>query len=202
MEKLDVLIPVITTIIGSVTTMLVIWYKHKLERNKQKNECPIVKCVAEDSELLDKLTEVNKSLKSDRISIYSFHNGGEYYSGKSMQKMSVSYEVVDKGIAATQLEKQNIPVSACITTLGLLLENGEMHCSDTKKYPEGLCKYHLDKDGVKSTYQWPITDIGERLIGMLRIDYVKRKGNLNEQEFKDIAVLCNKLPGYLSSVKK
>ena len=99
MEKLDVLIPVITTIIGSVTTMLVIWYKHKLERNKQKDECPIVKCVAEDSELLNKLTEVNKSLKSDRISIYSFHNGGEYYSGKSMQKMSVSYEVVDKGIS-------------------------------------------------------------------------------------------------------
>ena len=58
-----------------------------------------------------------------------------------MQKMSVSYEVVSKGIAATQLEKQNIPVSACITTLSLLIENGEMHCQDTKKYPDGLCKY-------------------------------------------------------------
>ena len=81
----ELIVPVVTAIIGIFGTLLALWYRNKLEKAKLEKakldmECPIGKCVMEDAELLNKLEEILKEIKSDRISIYSFHNGGEYYS--------------------------------------------------------------------------------------------------------------------------
>ena len=196
--SLDILIPVITTVIGSITTLFVIWYKHRLSiQASHKKEGPIEKCVGEDVKIIENLKEISKELGADRVSIFSFHNGGQFYSGKSMQKMSISYEVVSEGIASIQLEKQNIPVSACVTTLKPLVDYGEFHCCDIKEYPEGLCKYHLVKDGVKSTYQYAIMDLEDKAIGMIRMDYVKKGKWLNDEQFEALRIFSLKLPGYL-----
>lgn len=200
MDNLNILIPIITTLIGSITTLFVIWYKHKLELKKvreEENECPIGQCVAEDTIILSKLKEVLDEISADRICIFSFHNGGNYYSGKSMQKMSISYEQTDNGISSIQLDKQNIPVSACITTIKPTMENGEFYAPDTKEYPEGLCKYHLLRDGVKSTYHWPLIDLHNNAIGIVRIDYVKKKAKLSDDDAVKLELLSSQLPGYL-----
>jgi hypothetical protein len=199
----EIWVPIITTIIGSITTLLVIKYKHKLDKSKlDSSECPIELCIAEDSIILNKLKDVLDDISADRICIFSFHNGGNYYSGKSMQKMSMSYEQTDNGISAVQLDKQNIPVSACLTTIKPTMENGEFYAPDTKEYPEGLCKYHLLRDGVKSAYHWPIIDLHDNTIGFVRIDYVKRKTNITEDDAKKVRILSRQLPGYLTSPQK
>ena len=203
MDSLNVLIPVITTLIGSITTLFVIWYKHKLDRDKRINDaCPVVECINDDTAVLEKLRDVLALTNADRICIFSFHNGGYYYSGKSMQKMSMSYEQVDNGVSSIQLSKQNIPVSACMSTLQPLISNGEFYNVDTQKYPEGLCKYHLLEDGVKSTYYWPIIDINNNVIGALRLDYVKRKTKLSLEDQSLLELLSKQLPGYLTLLKK
>jgi hypothetical protein len=199
----EIWVPIITTVIGSITTILVIKYKHKLDRLKSEEEiCAISTCVAEDTIILSKLKEVLDDISADRICIFSFHNGGHYYSGKSMQKMSISYEQTDNGISSVQLEKQNIPVSACISTIKPTMENGEFYAPDTKEYPEGLCKYHLLKDGVKSTYHWPLIDLHDNAIGIVRIDYVKRKTKLSDDDAVKLELLSSQLPGYLSGTSK
>ena len=128
----------------------------------------------------------------------SFHNGSTYYSGKSMQKMSMTYEECNNGISSVMLDKQNIPVSACITTLKPLIENGEFYCVDTKDYPEGLCKYHIENDGVKSTYEYPVVDLHKNIIGVLSVDFVKRKTILTDDNHDLLKLLSAQLPGYLS----
>ena len=115
-----------------------------------------------------------------------------------MQKMSMSYEQIDNGISSTMMAKQNIPVSACITTIQPLMDNGEFWCADTKQYPDGLCKHHLLVDGVKSTYAWPIIDLHKNIIGILRVDYVKRKTTLKEEDTDLLKQLALQLPGYLT----
>ncbi len=196
--NVSIWIPVLTTLIGSATTLLVIWYKHKLSvKASQAKEGPIEKCVGEDMEIIENLKGITKELGADRVSIFSFHNGGQFYSGKSMQKMSISYEVVSEGIASIQLDKQNIPVSACVTTLKPLVDYGEFHCRRIKEYPDGLCKYHLEKDGIKSTYGYAIMDLEDKTIGMLRMDYVKKEKWLNDDEFEALRTFALKLPGYL-----
>ena len=196
--NVSIWIPVITALIASITTLGVIWLKHYLkEKASHAKEGPIEKCVGEDVEIVENLKEISKELGADRVSIFSFHNGGQFYSGKSMQKMSISYEVVSEGIASIQLDKQNIPVSACVTTLKPLVDYGEFHCRRIKEYPDGLCKYHLEKDGIKSTYGYAIMDLEDKAIGMLRMDYVKKEKWLNDDEFEALRTFALKLPGYL-----
>lgn len=198
MESVGILIPIFTTLIGAVTTIIVIWYKNKIElENKKSSVCPVTECISEDTAVLERMKGVLSETNGDRICIFSFHNGGQFYSGKSMQKMSMSYEHVDNGVSSIQLNKQNIPVSACMTTLKPLMENGEFFNPDTKKYPDGLCKHHLLEDGVKSTYYWPIIDINENIIGMLRLDYVKRKTKISVDDQNCMELLAIQLPGYL-----
>jgi len=195
------LLPILTTIIGIVGTLLTIRYKYKLDVKKKEGEgeCPIGVCVHEDQLVIEKLKEQLKEIKADRIAIYSFHNGGVYYSGKSIQKLSMSYEEISNGIASIMMGKQNIPVSACLTTLKPLLANGEFHCIDIKNYPEGLGKYYMKTEGVKSTYNWPIIDIDDKIIGILRVDFVKKKTKLKEDEMEELVKLSTQLPGYLKS---
>tara|TARA_R110000772_G_C13281710_1_gene437202 strand:- start:1370 stop:1987 length:618 start_codon:yes stop_codon:yes gene_type:complete len=201
MGIIELITPIVTASVGIIGTLVAIKYKHKLSQKRLKEEqtCPIGACIKEDTAVLNKLKDVLATTNADRLCIFSFHNGGHYYSGKSMQKMSMSYEELDNGISSIQLDKQNIPVSACMTTLEPLMSNGEFYNMDTKQYPEGLCKYHLLKDGVKSTYYWPIIDIDNNAIGMLRLDYVKRKTKISLEDQNLMEVLSKQLPGYLSS---
>ena len=196
----EILIVTITAVIGVVGTLSAIWLKHKLELNRidHNHDCPIELCVTEDTLVLEQLRETLDQIHADRISIFSFHNGGHYYSSKSMQKMSMSYEQINNGISSTMMAKQNIPVSACITTIQPLMDNGEFWCVDTKQYPDGLCKHHLLVDGVKSTYAWPIIDLHKNIIGILRVDYVKRKTTLKEEDTDLLKQLALQLPGYLT----
>ena len=195
------IIPTLTAITGIAGTLITIWYKHKLGLKKlereQAHDCPITTCLVEDELVIDRLREILEDIKCDRISIFSFHNGGKYYSGKSVQKMSMSYEQTNSGISSTMMVKQNIPVSACISTLRPLMENGEFGCVDTKNYPEGLCKHHLKVDGVKSTYNWPIVDLYNNIIGLLRVDYVKKKTVLGVENQEKLKQFSLQLPGYL-----
>ena len=199
----EIWVPIITTVIGSITTLLVIHYKHKLDRSKRDSkDCPIGSAIAEDTLILSKLKEVLDDISADRICIFSFHNGGHYYSGKSMQKMSMSYEQTDNGISSIQLDKQNIPVSACLVTIKPTLEHGAFNFYDTQTYPDGLCKYYLLKDGVKSTFQWPIFDISDNAIGIVRIDFVKKKTGLSDEDSEKLRSLAKQLPGYLIGKEK
>jgi hypothetical protein len=196
----DIYLGIVTALIGVGGTLITLWYKHKLESRKKAvddQRCPISECIVEDTLIMTKLKDVLDEIDADRICIFSFHNGGHYYSGKSMQKMSMSYEQTDNGISSIQLEKQNIPVSACLVSVKPTLENGSFNFYDTQSYPEGLCKYYLLKDGVKSTYQWPIIDLSNNAIGIVRIDFVKSKTGLSDDDAEKLQLLAKQLPGYL-----
>jgi hypothetical protein len=197
---LEVLVPVLTALIGVFGTLAAIWMKHYLEARKKKNDCIINKTVKEDTEIITKLEEIRDEIDADRITIYSFHNGGEYYSGKSMQKLSCSYEVVQPGVSRTQLEMQNIPVSACLVTIQNLMENKEFHCVDVESnYPESTCKYQLINNGVKSTYQYAIFNLEKKAIGIIRADFVGETNELTEEQEKVLKYSAIKLSGYLLS---
>ena len=194
----EVYLGILTTLIGVGGTLTAIWFKYYLNRQKNKHNCIIDQTVREDGELLSKLEDVRSELSADRISIFSFHNGGEYYAGKSMQKFSCSYEVVNQGVSRTQLDIQNIPVSACLPTLRPLVNDKEYHCYDVNRnYPESFCKYKLIEGGVKSVYQFAIFDLNKNAIGIIRADYVNKKVKLTKDVLETLKYLAIKLPGYL-----
>ena len=73
----ELIIGISTTALGVVGTLTAIWLKYYLERRKkQDEECPVHCAVADDKEILARLDEIKEEIGADRVSIFSFHNGG------------------------------------------------------------------------------------------------------------------------------
>jgi hypothetical protein len=198
MEHLEIITPIITAVITAITTLLAVWYRNYLLRKEKDKKCTIIDALNKDKELLENLEEIRVGNSADRLTIFQFHNGGDFYTGKSMQKLSLTYETADKGIQRIMPNRQNIPVSACNSSLKPLLENWNTKYFDVEKdFPESLCKlYQLDA-GNKSTYQWALFDLDGRAIGIFTLDYVKRRKNLTEEQLEKLKLNIVKIPGYL-----
>ena len=198
MENIEVLTPIITAAIASATTLLTVWYRNHLLNKSKEKECVIKDALDKDKELLENLEELREEYSADRLTIFQFHNGGDFYTGKSMQKMSLTYESAENGIQRLMPNRQNIPVSACNSSLKPLLEEWNTKYVDVEKeFPESLCKLYQLEAGNKSTYQWGLFDLDGKAIGVFTLDYVKRKKKLSKDQLEKIKLNIVKIPGYL-----
>jgi len=196
----SVILAIVTTLLGIAGTLAAIWLKYYLENRKKNVECIVQKTVIQDTEILNRLDEIREETGASRVSIMCFHNGGEYYSGRSVQKLSCAYESVSPGISRTQLSLQNIPVSSCLTTISNLIENREFHCYDVvQNYPDSGCRNIMIQNGVKSIYQYVILDLKRRAIGVLKAEFVLDLKELSDDEDDAMQSLSIKVSGYLTS---
>jgi hypothetical protein len=194
----EVWIPVVTTLIGAGTTLLTIWYRNRLEKEKREKECFLSGVIEEESELLEKLSELRESVGASRASIYQFHNGGEYFTGKSMKKYSMTYEQVEKGIARIQHKNQSIPVSGAIRLFADLLENRTAFFEDLdREFPESLLKYNLQEVGINSIYCWSILDLNKNVIGVFTLDFILGTNKISQEDLDNIQLYVIKMAGYL-----
>ena len=194
----EVWVPILTTVIGSVATLLAVVIKNRLENKKMEMDCPVVDAVEKDTELMGKIDDLLDISGADRACIYQFHNGGEYYTGRSMQKLSMTYESIKPGISHLQIDRQNIPVSACNATLAPMINDRRLLITDVEKEMEdSLCKFYAIEAGTKSVYKWTIYDLQKRAIGFFQVDYVTRKKKLNEEILQDLEMAAIKIAGYL-----
>ncbi len=194
----EVWIPVVTTVLGALTTLLTIWYRNRLEKEKRNKECFLTSVVEEESELLEKLSEIRNSVGASRASVYQFHNGGEYFTGKSMKKYSMTYEQVEKGIARIQHQTQSIPVSGAIRLFAKLLENRTAFYKNLDRdFPESLLKYNLQEVGIDSIYCWSILDLNKNVIGVFTLDFVLEPTKISQKDLDNIQLYVIKMAGYL-----
>lgn len=64
------------------------------------------------SELQAKVEALREAVKAQRVCVNVFHNGGQYYTGESIKKISIISEAVESGISTIREESQNVPISA------------------------------------------------------------------------------------------
>ena len=196
----EIWVPILTTILGAAATLIAVRYKHKLalERQETEEECQVTECIQQDEEVLGKLERLRELSGADRAVIYQFHNGGEYYTGKSMQKLSMTYEVVKAGISRLFPDRQSIPVSACNSSLvPLINDRRSIYLDIIKDMPDSLCKFYALDAGTQSMYKWAIYNLDKKCIGYFQLDYVNRKRTLNSDALQDLEMAAIKLAGYL-----
>ncbi len=193
----EVWVPILTTIIGAIATLIAVRYKHRLEIRKMEKDCPVVDAVEKDTELIGKINDLLLVSGADRACIYQFHNGGEYYTGRSMQKLSMTYETVKAGISHLQIDRQNIPVSACNATLSPMVKERRLLITDVKDMEDSLCKFYALDAGTKSMYKFTIYDLQKRAIGYFQVDFVTRKKKVSEDIIQDLEMAAIKIAGYL-----
>lgn len=193
----EIIVAFITGILGPVFIFLVKNYyiNKRKKRDFLKNEI-------HTSDLVNhKLEEIRDESKADRVWITRFHNGGTFYpTGKSIAKFSVVYEVVGSSVNSIQSNFQNIPVSLFPKCLNQLLENNYILIPDIKDVTVATygLKYVAEETGCKSNYLFAIKTIDGKFIGVLGLDFTKKKVSLNEEQISSLKVESSSLGGVLN----
>ena len=185
---------------GVVVPILVVVINKKLEAKKLISTDKLIQELQTSIIIDNKLDTLKDEFKADRIWITQFHNGGHYYpTGKSIQKFSIFYEVVEPGVDSIKMIFQNIPVSLFSRSTNELLEKDYISIPDFKdeKIATYGLKYTADETGCKSTYIFGIFDINNRMIGTLGIEYTKRKKILESSDIQILEIEAAQIGGVL-----
>jgi hypothetical protein len=200
---MEIIIPIAIALITSVLgPILLEWVKAKVDKKKTD---PLPESIKYNEQIEHQLDIMLDELDCDQIFIAQFHNGGHFYpTGKSIQKFSIFYEVLNPNIESVKNIYQNIPVSLFNKPLSELYENGEVIIEDA----EATNSYLLNTTTggkCKSIYLLALTDLDGRIIGVMGIHYIEKKHKIVKDEWifvrQKIGAIGNIMSNYLHSKK-
>ena len=191
----------IAFITGVIGPILILIIKNKLDKSKVKPDM-VTDALRIGEMVTTKIDHIREEFKADRVWITQFHNGGHFYpTGKSIAKFSVIYETVNIGVDSIQTNFQNIPVNLFTKSMNRLLEHNNIEISDYKEddiATYGL-KYIAEESGCRSGYLFAIKTIDDKFIGVLGLDYTKRKTKLDVESINQLIIQASSLGGALMS---
>lgn len=192
---LEIVLAFISGVISPVTVMLV---KNRIDKRKKPD---MVEDALRVSELVtNKIDEIREEILADRVWVTQFHNGGHFYpTGKSITKFSIIYETVNTGVSSIQTNFHNIPVNLFSRSLSKLSTDNKIEISDFKDQTiatYGL-KYIAEESGCKSGYLFAIKSIDDKFIGVLGVDFTKKKVKLTPDVVNNIMIQATTLGGVL-----
>jgi len=184
-----------TAVIGPIAVHVM---KERLERRK-KNDA-LKEALKKNALLSSKVEDIKEQTKADRVWVMQFHNGGTFYpTGKSVQKFSMFYETVNPSVFSIQSSFQNIPVSLFSKSINQLLENDIIAIPDFKNDlldTYGL-KYIAEENGCKSAYLFAVKTIDGKFMGVLGVEYVKKKHDFDQEDINHLLIEATMLGGEL-----
>lgn len=193
----DVIIAFITGILGPISVILI---KNHLDKRKEKKPDMVLDALETSKSVNDKIDDIREEFKCDRVWISQFHNGGNFYpTGKSMAKFSFLYETVSSDTASIQPNFQNIPVNLFSKSLNELLEDDVIAIPDFKdeKIATFGLKYIAEQNNCKSGYMFSIKTIDDKFVGILGVDYTKKKTKLTQEQINKLEILSSAIGGVI-----
>ncbi len=192
----SIIIAIITSIVGP---SLVLFAKYYLDKRSSRGD--MVQDAAKLGEHVSgRLDSIKEMYTADRVWISQFHNGGHFYpTGKSIAKFSVFYETVNPDVQSIQTTFHNVPVALFARSINQLLENDLIKIEDysNKNLDTYGLKYVAEENKTKSQYLFAVKTFEGKFIGILGIDYTKRKRSLHEDELTDLKVSAASIGGIL-----
>lgn len=190
---------IIAFISGVLGPILLLYIKHLLDRQKAKPD--MVMDTLRVSELVNqKIEHIKDEFNADRVWVSQFHNGGNFYpTGRSMAKFSIVYETVGAGTNSVQTNFKNIPVNLFSKSINELYNNDVIEISDFKdeKIATYGLKYVAEESSCKSSYLFAIKTIEDKFIGVLSVDYTKRKTKLDMDSINHLQNHATSIGGVL-----
>lgn len=195
-----------TPLLATLATLGGVWLKHYLKKRREEKEKNAKDPVVDDVEICKRTYEYLRTMLSDveadRITVLQFHNGGKFYSGRNIQKMSVSFEEATRGISYTREGRINMPVSYYSDFLDNLVKSGKYVVPDFDGDDANHVRKLFSEGGPTSLFCIPVWSIDNKLIAVLCLEYVKSgasRDELNERA-DTLKNEANKLSGYLEEV--
>lgn len=192
----EIIVAFITGVLGPICVILIKSYLAKLKKKPD----PVKEALKLSELVTHKIEEIQESTKADRVWVTQFHNGGNFYpTGKSMTKFSIIYEVVGPSAQSVRSNFQNIPVNLFSKSINYLFEHNFIAIPDYKDETvatHGL-KYVAEDVGCKSGYLFAIKSIEDKFVGVLGLDFTKRKTNLPTEVIQELLIDASSLGGVL-----
>jgi hypothetical protein len=192
---IEITIAFLTGVLGPVSLLYI---KHIL--NKKKKTDIVAEALEMGEVVSNKIEDIKIGVKADRVWVTQFHNGGHFYpTGKSITKFSVIYESVNIGVGSIQNNFQNIPVNLFSKSLNELAKNDMIEIpdyNDVEVATYGL-RYAAEETGCKSGYLFAIKSIEGKFIGVLGLDYTKKKVKLDHDTTNGVMVDVSSIGGVL-----
>jgi len=193
----EIIIAFITGVLGPVLLLVI---KSIIDKRNSPKPDMVLDALKVGKLVESKIEDIKDEFKPDRVWITQFHNGGHFYpTGKSIAKFSVMYETVGTGVSSIQQNFQNIPVNLFSKSMNQLVSNETIEIPDYKDETiatYGL-KYIAQDTGCKSGYLFAIRTIDDKFIGVLGLDYTKRKTKLDDDVINSLIVYSSSLGGVL-----
>nr|DAH11515.1 MAG TPA: hypothetical protein [Caudoviricetes sp.] len=124
---------------------------------------------------------------ANRVSCFIYHNGGYSVTGRSFQKMSMLYEVVDGKTVSVMNSFQNVPRTMFFTLTQKLSEQGCYDIRDIEdiKDADAITYQTFYARGAKAAYCGVIKDSRKNILGFIVVEYTADKCN-DEKKTKDL----------------
>lgn len=192
---IEITIAFLTGVLGPVSLLYI---KHIL--NKKKKTDIVAEALEMGEVVSNKIEDIKNGIKADRVWVTQFHNGGHFYpTGKSITKFSVIYESVNLGVDSIQSNFQNIPVNLFSKSLNELAKNDLIEIPDYKDVEVATygLRYAAEETGCKSGYLFAIKSIEGKFIGVLGLDYTKKKVKLDHDTTNGVMIDVSSIGGVL-----
>jgi len=198
METIEQNIELIQLISSSAVTLLGVflsWFlKYKYGEYKQKK---ITREISQSKLVQTILDQQLQEYDCQRAFILQRHNGGKYGTGKSMTKLSTTFEALEEGVSTEFKEYQNLPMTLYTGLIQTVSDNkGIFPIVDN--IDDLLTRAFFAQRGTKSAVAYPILKGGE-LVGIIGFEWTHKMKNMDsimaemEQDGKVIGETLSRL---------
>jgi hypothetical protein len=178
--------------------------KKEDKRRKDKSKEDLMEQIERDEIIHLALRDVRRQFHADRIYIWQFHNGGNFYTESSMQKASITYERCSEGLERKSEKYQGVLVSLFAWYMKQVMMN-ESYFLDMEEIEDIGIRSLCTGNGTKSHVATPMFDDKNHLIGILCMDWVFSsvpseiitEGNFNQEFIQEVTQLSASLKTYL-----
>ena len=113
---------------------------------------------------------------AQRAFIFQRHNGGKYGTGKSMNKLSTTFEALEEGVSTEFKEYQNLPISL-YSGLVDVVQNERGIFPIVEDIDDILTRAFFVQRGTKTAVVYPVSR-GTDLVGMVGFEWTHKLKNI------------------------
>lgn len=189
------IISVLTGVVSAITAVAGMYVKIRYDERKSKE---FSYDPNQHSSIVTALEYVLAETEADRAYVLEFHNGEHYFSGRSQQKLSCTYEVVSEGISSECHKIQNVRTSNFHGLTKDIASEKTFKCPNLEKYTDDITfKSFLEDKGVKSMFARPIKTLNGKILGIIILDYVKENRVWSDEAEEFVKKQARVISGYL-----
>jgi len=173
MDWTQIIITILTSISSVIVALITAGYfKRRQDKTKENlSKKQLMKQIQHDEIIHYALRELRRKYNSDRVYIWQFHNGGNFYTTSPMQRASITYERCSEGLERKAEKYQGILISNFTNYIKCTMDN-HMFYHDVESIPDFALRALILSHGTFAHAATPLFDKENHLIGIVCLDWV------------------------------